>query len=256
VLKWRKAALTQKHALAGNSFANELNIGKVKLAVAHICRGLVSPIDVSRVSFGDSTMCYSFNSIHWGIASKVNERAEKMRWMGSSVRYLIAALMELVHGKVGLARVIAKDRYGHVTTYNNRFALAIANNIVTAGQGMKLAPKAKIDDGLIDLLLFDSASAKNLIKVFRKLYNGTHIDLPHVKYQQVQSFTIIPYNIVNGGAEAMSGDYATQPSDNISEEGFCPEVKEADDILDVDGELKGRAPFTCVVLPRALYVVL
>jgi len=158
---------------------------------------------------------------------------------------------------------------------NQRFALAIANNIVTAGQGMKLAPKAKIDDGLIDLLLFDSASAKNLIKVFRKLYNGTHIgniphvyysiskhfvssksDLPHVKYQQVQSFTIIPYNIVNGGAEAMSGDYATQPSDNISEEGFCPEVKEADDILDVDGELKGRAPFTCVVLPRALYVVL
>jgi len=52
--------------------------------------------------------------------------------------------------------------------------LAIANNIITAGKGMKMAPTAKLDDGLIDLLLITTASTLDMMTIFRKVYDGSH----------------------------------------------------------------------------------
>jgi hypothetical protein len=37
------------------------------------------PIDIGKLTFGDGTSCYSFNSMHWGMASKVAVTAEKLR---------------------------------------------------------------------------------------------------------------------------------------------------------------------------------
>mgnify|MGYP001114933331 CR=1 FL=1 len=52
--------------------------------------------------------------------------------------------------------------------------MAIANNIITAGKGMKMAPTAKLDDGLIDLLLITTASTLDMMTIFRKVYDGSH----------------------------------------------------------------------------------
>lgn len=38
------------------------------------------PIDIGKLTFGDGTSCYSFNSMHWGMASKVAVTAEKLRY--------------------------------------------------------------------------------------------------------------------------------------------------------------------------------
>ncbi len=37
-----------------------------------------------------------------------------------------------------------------------------------------MAPQAKLDDGMIDLLLVKKASALNLLEIFRKTYDGSH----------------------------------------------------------------------------------
>jgi diacylglycerol kinase family enzyme len=39
---------------------------------------------------------------------------------------------------------------------------------------MKMAPTAKLDDGLIDLLLITTASTLDMMTIFRKVYDGTH----------------------------------------------------------------------------------
>lgn len=88
---------------------------------------------------------YAFNSIHWGLASrvckllafslvnvdlKVLEKAESMRWMGHGIRYTAATLMELLQGTSTRARVILEDAYGKITEYkNDAYCLMIANNI-------------------------------------------------------------------------------------------------------------------------------
>lgn len=76
---------------------------KVRRAVRHIARGVSAPIDLAKLTIphpekGDEVLAsvfpqkerlltlldlqivWSFNSIHWGLASKVNVTAEKLRY--------------------------------------------------------------------------------------------------------------------------------------------------------------------------------
>jgi hypothetical protein len=48
--------------------------------------GVHVPIDIAKLTFGDSTTCYAFNSLHWGMASKVAVTAEKLRYTPPSSR--------------------------------------------------------------------------------------------------------------------------------------------------------------------------
>jgi hypothetical protein len=51
--------------------------------------GVHIPIDICKLTFGDSTTCYSFNSMHWGMASKVAVTAEKLRYKKKSLIILL-----------------------------------------------------------------------------------------------------------------------------------------------------------------------
>jgi len=170
----------------GNSFVLELQ-GSVgtQLAVQRIIRGVHVPIDVFKLciphkdaSRGDEQI-YCFNSLHWGLASKVNVTAEKLRWMGKAARYTTAAFIELFSGSQTLATVLMEDADGSIREYHEEFSLIIANNIKGAAKGMQIAPRAKLNDGLIDLLLIRSDKPLDLLSVFEKFYKGTHINLPY-----------------------------------------------------------------------------
>ena len=73
------------------------------------------PIDLTEVNFPceknpESKTLYSFNSIHWGLGSKVSMLAEKLRWMGNAIRYTTAALYEVFRGDTTQARITFEDK--------------------------------------------------------------------------------------------------------------------------------------------------
>lgn len=228
----------------GNSFSLELQGGtKVERAIKHIVRGLNCPIDIGQVTFpkpdGTEEVVYSFNSMHWGLASKVNVTAEKLRWVGKAIRYTTAAMLEMIKGETTKAKVILETPEGNVETYNEDFCLIIVNNIVSAAKGMKMAPFAKLNDGLFDILLIRSNKTIDLVSVFRKIYDGSHILSKEVEYRQVKSFSVIPFK-------------KESKKEVMAEED--PEV--AEELVDIDGELKGATPFFCKVLPRSCRVII
>ncbi|PRP88932.1 nucleotide binding protein 1-like protein [Planoprotostelium fungivorum] len=221
----------------GNSFALELSGStKLKVALEHIMRGLAAPIDIGEMYFPtDNSKIYSFNSLHWGMASKVNVTAEKLRWMGKAIRYTTAALVELLKGTKTLAIIEGIGADGKRFELRDEFSVCIANLIQTAAKGMKLAPDAKLNDGLIDVILIRSSHTGDLAKVFKKFYDGTHKELEFVDYIQCKSFSIIPFQ---------------KDDPTLISEESDPQVSE--EILDIDGELKGITPFKCTVLQKSL----
>jgi len=228
----------------GNSFSLELQGGtKIQRSVKHILRGLTCPIDIGQVTFpkadGTEEIVYSFNSMHWGLASKVNVTAEKLRWVGKAFRYTTAAFLELIRGDTTRAKIVLETPEGHIETYDEEFCLIICNNIVSAAKGMKMAPFAKINDGLFDILLIRSAKTMDLMAVFRKVYDGSHIMSKEVEYRQVRGFSVIPYKKEDPNAISTESD---------------PEI--AEELVDIDGELKGGTPFFCKVLPRVIRVII
>jgi len=103
----------------------------------------------------------------------------------------------------------------------DEFLLVAACNTKFTGKGMQLAPKAEIDDGLLDVVLVRRASRLQMMKLFSRVFDGSHVALSCVEYHQVRSIRIEPEN---------------------------------SDTLNLDGEIAGSTPVSAEVLPAALRI--
>jgi len=101
-----------------------------------------------------------------------------------------------------------------------------------------MAPLAKLNDGLIDVVLIRSSNTFDLVNAFARTYEGSHTKLEYVEYMQVKSFSVTPYKIE---IEKKSGEET---------------IEEMEEIIDIDGELSGRTPFVATVLPRVINVII
>jgi YegS/Rv2252/BmrU family lipid kinase len=69
------------------------------------------------------------------------------------------------------------------------FLISVANGIRYGG-GFKVAPKALINDGLLDLNIVHAISPLNRIKYLPSIEKGKHVNLPFIDYRQIQKVLI------------------------------------------------------------------
>ena len=62
--------------------------------------------------------------------------------------------------------------------FEGRAMFVVAANLPRFGGGMKIAPGARIDDGLLDLVIVREVSRATLLNVFPKVYTGHHVTHP------------------------------------------------------------------------------
>ena len=55
-----------------------------------------------------------------------------------------------------------------------------AANVTSFGGGMKIAPHARMDDGLFDLVFVRRVGKIRLLRIFPKVYSGRHLGEPEV----------------------------------------------------------------------------
>jgi diacylglycerol kinase family enzyme len=91
------------------------------------------------------------------------------------------------------------------------------------GGGMKIAPEAKLDDGLFDIVMIGEISSTKILANSYKLYAGTHLDVAEVHYTRARRVTI-----------------------NSLKNEIVP--------FEIDGELPGRLPATFEIVPNALNI--
>ena len=72
---------------------------------------------------------------------------------------------------------------GNVWYEGKSYLVAIANG-TTFGRGMKIAPHARYDDGLFDVVLVKDVARFKLLTTFQQVYSGTHLTQPEVMYAQ------------------------------------------------------------------------
>jgi len=169
----------------GNSFMHDINCLDPVKAAENIIKGRVRAIDIAKVK-ADNIVYYSFNLVGWGVPTDSNLLAEKLRWMGG-LRYSVSGILEVLKGKKRIAKLIFDGK-----EIETDFTFIIGCNTIHVGKGMKMAPKALVDDGKLDLIIVKKVSRFKLLLLFPKLFNGSHIDSPLVDYVQVNKFSIIP----------------------------------------------------------------
>jgi diacylglycerol kinase family enzyme len=60
------------------------------------------------------------------------------------------------------------------------YSVAVANSGVFGG-GMYLAPEARLDDGVLDVVLLDDAPRARYLRCLPKVFKGTHVTEPYVR---------------------------------------------------------------------------
>jgi len=168
---------------SGNAFAEDLGLREPLDGLESIIIGNISRIDVMRIKTRHN-INYAVNIIGWGMASNVNILAEKLRWLGN-IRYSIASILSILKLKLQTVNIIIENQ-----VFDGKTAFFIALNTIHTGKGMQMAPKAKLNDGLIDIILLKKASRLRILKIFLQLFSGKHIYDPLVQYMQVKSFSI------------------------------------------------------------------
>ena len=130
---------------------------------------------------------YCINLIGWGLVADVGERAEQLRWLGPS-RHTASSVIEIFLKKNRRASLVMDGK-----TVASDFTFIGACNSVHIGKGMKMAPHAKLDDGLIDLVVVQAGiTRRRLLSVLPKLFDGRHIKEPEVDYYKASSFALFP----------------------------------------------------------------
>ncbi|CAN2199563.1 LCB5 Sphingosine kinase and enzymes related to eukaryotic diacylglycerol kinase [Candidatus Nanopelagicaceae bacterium] len=111
-----------------------------------------------------------------GFDSVVNERANSLSWPKGPQRYNVAIALELPRFQP-LRYEIELDTE-RIST--EAMLIAIGNGR-SYGGGMYVCPQAQLNDGLFDVMILEPVSKVEFLKVFPKVYSGSHISHPKVR---------------------------------------------------------------------------
>jgi len=179
----------------GNSFIKDLAINSIEDAVAKIASGRTRRVDVGWFSCPKGGYFF-INLLGMGFVANVAHRAGKYKALGAT-SYILGVFEEVILLKSVPTELII-DGYVH---QRDAIFVEICNSTKTGGN-MIMAPNAKIDDGLLDVILLNKISRTKLLSIFPQIFKGTHVEQPCVETfrgQQIKVITEIPQKLTPDG---------------------------------------------------------
>lgn len=162
----------------GNDLAKSLGIpGRFDAALDLALGGAARPIDLGRA--GDRWFhCYGGA----GFDAEVSRTADRHpRWWPDTLTYVVAVVRTLVGFRPPRVRV---SWDGGV--FEGEVMFVTACNAPYFGGGMNIAPGAEMTDGMLDLVVVRRVSKPALLKVFPRVYRGTHVGHPAVEVHRAR----------------------------------------------------------------------
>ncbi len=210
----RRPALALIPGGTGNDFARGVGVPKDVTAAARLLfDGARRRVDVGRV-----------NDRYYGTISGVGFDAEVAaevnrwpKWVAGTVVYTAGILKKLVTYRCALTRITIDGD----TRELPMFLIAAANTSWYAG-GMYMAPHARPDDGVLEVILARDLTKLETLGILPKVFSGEHLKHPKVSHQAAREIRV---------------------------ESDVPLA------IHADGEMVGRVPAVFRAVPQALEVV-
>lgn len=166
----------------GNDFVRTLgwDLNNIELQLETVTTSLPTTIDLGLVDgewFG-AILSTGFDSV-------VNEKANTMKWPKGPMKYNAAIAIELPRFKPRHYEITLDDR-----TISTEAMLIAVSNGRSYGGGMLVCPNASITDGYFDVMVLHPVSKIDFLKVFPRVFAGTHVTHPAVEIIRSKSIKI------------------------------------------------------------------
>jgi YegS/Rv2252/BmrU family lipid kinase len=187
--------------------------------------GNVREVDVGATRFVDDDATTQerlfINITSFGLGGLVDATVNaSSKMLGGKASFMLGTLRALMAYENKTIHLKVDDTFDETILINN---VAVANGQYFGG-GMWVAPEAKPDDGLFDVVILGNLSRSEIIRKTKCIYKGIHLRMPKVSF--------------------FRGKHVEATNDPDQEV-----------LIDMDGEQPGRLPITLDVLPRALRII-
>ncbi len=167
----------------GNSFIRDLGISTQEDALKAILSGQTREIDLGEFTYSGGKY-YFVNLLGTGFVSNVAYRAGKYKKLGS-LSYVFGVLEEVAVLK---SAKIELNIDGKIIKREAVFT-EICNSRYTGGD-MMMAPDAKIDDGVLDVIILNKVSRRKLLSLFPSIFKGEHVKDDNVEVFKGKNITL------------------------------------------------------------------
>ncbi|UCG54556.1 MAG: diacylglycerol kinase family lipid kinase [Dehalococcoidia bacterium] len=137
-------------------------------------------VDVGIVEYykdGQQHKRFFVNSSGVGFDAAVAETSNQLpKFLGGTIPYIVGLLKSLL----GYKNKSVTISMNHRTETKRILSVVVANGCYFGG-GMRVAPLAYIDDGLLDVISVGDMGKLELLRAFPTIYRGTHINHPKVE---------------------------------------------------------------------------
>lgn len=191
--------------------------------IARIKRFDVHATDVGRCTFtradGSRGAWIYLNSAGFGVNGSVVKNVNgTSKALGARVSFLAGT----VKGFLEFEQQAVRYRIDDGPMMESDITLVTASNGQYFGGGMRIAPSARVDDGLLDVVVANGVALPTFLRHAPRIYAGTHTSLSFVRMYAARKLEAAPQR---------SGDRI---------------------LVELDGEQPGMLPATFEVLPGAL----
>ncbi|HEV7933879.1 MAG TPA: diacylglycerol kinase family protein [Actinomadura sp.] len=194
----------------GNDFARQLGMPSDPGDLARLLlEGEPRPVDA--IMAGDEVV---LGSVYAGVDAVAGRNANESRLLRGSAAYYVGALRAVAGWRPASYRVTVDGRL-----HERRGYTVVAANSGFYGFARHIAPDARVDDGLLDVVVIKHVPKPLFFAVMRELQDGSHVRRPEVEVLRGREVRIEADRDLPYGA---------------------------------DGELAGTLPVTARVLPGAL----
>jgi YegS/Rv2252/BmrU family lipid kinase len=170
----------------GNDLARVLGIPADPRAAARVLAGgRTRRIDLIGASVPGQPECVVAGCVYLGVPSVAGEIANATRWLTGAAVYPVAALRALATWRPVSFRL----KTGQSVADFPGYAVVIANSAYF-GAGMMVAPTARIDDGILDIVAMRHGPRLAFLRVLLKIRGGTHVSLAQVSLDTTAAATL------------------------------------------------------------------
>jgi diacylglycerol kinase family enzyme len=169
--------------------------------------GVITPLEFADGLRAPEDSFHYFASVAGvGLDAEVSRRANKMpRWLLAHGGYALTLAPTIFSFPPFPLKILARDQDkagAWVARSDQPTMLAAFANSSTYGGGMKIAPNAKIDDGVLDVCVIGGMDPFKLACMFPTVYFGRHLSIREIDYFQTtraQVETERPFDIYADG---------------------------------------------------------
>lgn len=161
----------------GNDFARMLKLSSEPAEIAEtLLAGTETPTDLISVTLPGGEPRLVAGSVYSGVDARASAIVDKVRWMPAKLQYPYASIHALATYVPSTFEVVVDgERHTYLA------ATVVVANSGYYGKGMHIAPDASVTDGVLDVIVIEASSRREMVRALPKVYDGAHILLDQVK---------------------------------------------------------------------------